>query len=382
MRRILIFFAFPVIITITAGCRSQESKSETGVEFTPDSLLVLSQEQTRTLEMQVAGLTQLAIPDMVYADGYIAVPPQNEAVVSPKVSGYVTSINFLEGQRVTRGLCVINLESREVIDLQQDYLDLMNKFKYLENEYNRQKVLNESNVNARKIYLQSESDYLATRGALEAMRKKLLMTGINISDLESGIIVSNLKIPCPISGYVTSIRVMIGQHVSPSDILFEVTDPDHLHAELNVFEKDASRVRAGQKFRLKVNEIDTVMDGMLFMVNKKLDDQRRTVSVHGDFNSVPGILPGMYAQAEIFVNSRNGWVLPTDAIYKGADRNLVFKVMNNGDRLVLKPIPVKTGREYGDYTEVILPGIDSEVNSGQQYAVHGLYYLTSLIPGN
>ena len=373
MKSIFIVLVATVLTGLMAGCKHQDTAAEIAGEFTSDSLLVLTKDQEQTLNMQFTAPQQMNIPEIVYADGYISVPPQNEAMISPMVSGYVTAINFLEGQSVSKGMSVIRLKSPEVIDLQQGYLDQMNKFKYLENEYNRQKVLNENNVNARKIYLQSESDYLATKANLEAMRKKLLITGINLGDLESGVIISELNIVSPISGYVTSMRVMIGQHVSSSEVLFEVTDPDHLHAELNVFEKDASRVKPGQAFKLKVNEIEPVMDGRLFMVNKILDEQKRTVSVHGDFNFVEGILPGMYARAEIYVSNEPGWVLPTDAIYKGEDRNLIFEVIRNDDRVILKPTTIQTGREYGEFTEIMLPGISNELLSGKQFAVHGLF---------
>lgn len=370
------------VLICTAGCRGTGQKENTATAQPNDSTIVLNRGQVNTLKMQFVTLQMMPIPEIVYADGYISVPPQNRASISPMITGYVTAINFLEGQKVHRGQSVIKLKSRDAIDLQENYLDMLNKYRYQENEYNRQKMLNENNVNARKIFLQSESDYLATKASLEAIRKKLILTGIRIDNLENGNIISELDITASISGYVTKQNVTIGQYVNPDEVLFEITDPGHLHAELNVFEKDVSRVRPGQPFKLRVTHVDSVMDGKLFMVNKKLDEEKRTLSVHGDFSWLEGIIPGMYARAEIYVNNRDGWVLPANAIYRGENRNLIFERILDGEKVILRPVTIRIGREFGDYSEII--PADASVISGEnkEFAVNGLYYLTSLIPGN
>ena len=82
-----------------------------------------------------------AIPDKVNASGYVEVPPQNHVRISPFISGNVSEIYFLEGQKVNKGQPLIKIKSQEGIDLQETFLELINRVKYLENEYNRQKTL-------------------------------------------------------------------------------------------------------------------------------------------------------------------------------------------------------------------------------------------------
>ncbi len=371
----------PVLI-LSFGCKNSRKSAESDQKTSVDSLIYLTHDQQNTMNMQFISMREVSIPDKVYADGYISVPPGNEARISPMIPGYITSIPYLEGEKVAKGSEVLRIKSREAIDLQERYLDLLSRFNYLENEYNRQKLLNDNNVNARKTFLLAESDYISTRANLEGIRKKLIFTGIDLTRLEQGNIASELSIRTPVAGYITKEDLKIGEYVNPDEVLIEVTNPDHLHVELNVFEKDASRVKPGHRFTLHVNNLDSIMKGEVFMVNKKLDDEKRTLSVHGDFDRMPGVLPGMFAEAEIYVDIRKGWMLPNDAIFRGEKKNFIFEIREEADKIMLKPISVTLGRDYGELTEIIGPeGFHPEI-PGKQFAMNGLYYLASLIPGN
>ncbi len=75
-----------------------------------------------------------------------------------------------------------------------------------------------------------------------------------MNKLEKGEIQPTVNLYAPISGYVTEVNVNLGKYVSPTDVMFEIVDTEHLHAELTVFERDVPRLKIGQKVRFILSQ--------------------------------------------------------------------------------------------------------------------------------
>ena len=96
---------------------------------------------------------------VINANGYTKLPPQNQADVSVLVTGVVRSINVIEGQFVKKGQTIAVIESLEFTKLQEAYLTSKSNLEYLTTEYERQKTLNDENVNSKKALQRAKSDY-------------------------------------------------------------------------------------------------------------------------------------------------------------------------------------------------------------------------------
>jgi len=79
------------------------------------------------------------------------------------------------------------------------------------------------------------------RAKVQGLKARLAMLNINTAQLQHGSMRQTVSITSPINGYVTQVNVNIGSYVNPADVIFKTIDPDHLHAELIVFEKDISK---------------------------------------------------------------------------------------------------------------------------------------------
>ena len=75
--------------------------------------------------------------------------------------------------------CGENGEDQQYIQLQQEYLTVKSKLSYAENEYNRQKELNQSKASSDKVFQQTEVDYKTQRISLSALAEKLRLININ-----------------------------------------------------------------------------------------------------------------------------------------------------------------------------------------------------------
>lgn len=85
----------------------------------------------------------------------------------------------MPGMPVHKGQTIAVMEDPALIQLQQDYLMAISKMQYLQLEFDRQKELNESKVNADKVFQQVQSEFNSQKVMVKALSEKLKLIGIN-----------------------------------------------------------------------------------------------------------------------------------------------------------------------------------------------------------
>lgn len=104
----------------------------------------------------------------------------------------------------------------------------------------------EEKITSQTNYLKAESTYQSSLASYNGLRQKLQMMSINPKDVEQGQISSSINLYAPINGYVTKVNISNGSFVSSSSELLEIVNTDHIHLELNVFEKDILNIKKEQ----------------------------------------------------------------------------------------------------------------------------------------
>ncbi|MDF2192922.1 efflux RND transporter periplasmic adaptor subunit [Paraflavitalea sp. CAU 1676] len=338
----------------------------------------LTQEQVLTAGITTGQVEQRTLSGTIKVNGTLDVPPQQLVSVSAPMGGFLRSSEMLQGKHVTKGELIATLQDPSYIQLQQDYLEAVSQQEYLKAEYERQQELSAENINARKTVEQAKANYQTMQAKAAGLKAKLRMVNIDPARLSNGDIQSYINIYAPISGYVTEVNVNLGKFVNPIDVMFEIVDTEHLHAELTVFEKDVPLLKLGQKVRfILANETRERM-ATVYLVGREISTDR-TVRVHCHLDiEDKNLLPGMYLTA--FVETKNMQLpaVPEQAIvnYEGTD--YLFVEMKEGGidkegAHHYKAVPVKTGiRELG-YAEVVLPnGFDTTTS---RIVVKGAYDL-------
>ena len=238
--------------------------------------------------------------------------------VSTYFGGTVKSIQLIPGQRVKKGQILFVLENPDYVQIQQDYLEAKGHLTYLKSDFDRQKNLVQDNVASQKTFLKSESEYTVTRVRLESLGKKLVLMGINPNALSIENIRTTINIHSPISGFVTHVDIAKGTFLIPSQNAITIINTDHLHLELNIFEKDLMKVKIGQPIVFKIQEDNSKeYKATVHMVNKTVDAEKRTINIHGhiiDQGQSAKFNPGMYVEAEILTTSELKASLPEDAL--------------------------------------------------------------------
>jgi cobalt-zinc-cadmium efflux system membrane fusion protein len=254
---------------------------------------------------------------------------------------------------VNKGEVIAAIEDQALVQLQQDYLVTAARLVYQQQEFERQKLLNENKVNADKIYQQSQAEYAAQKVMLKGYAEKLKLIGIDPSRLNENNISRSVAVHSPINGFVSKVNVNIGKYVTGTDVLFELINPDDLHAALTIFEKDIPKVMIGQKVNVSfVDDTATVYPCEVILVTQNVDESRSAL-VHCHFEKKPQkLLPGMFLNAVIETRTSNVVTLPEEAIVRFGNKQYVFEVTGKNN---FKMVEVQTGISENNYTEIIDP---------------------------
>jgi cobalt-zinc-cadmium efflux system membrane fusion protein len=363
---------FVTIAVIAFSCSKPEQTKEAELHTDAESLH-LSDEQLKTIGLQVGKIESRKISTPIRVNGMLDVPPQNMVSIAAPMGGFVKYTELLQGMRVKQGQVVATLEHQDYIQLQQDYLDSKTQLEFLEIEYKRQQDLASENVNAAKVLQQSKSNYFSAKAKEEGLRARLKLIGLSAEGLEKDGIKSVINIITPIAGYVTEVNVNRGKYVNSADVMFEIVDTEHLHAEAQVFEKDIMNLRIGQTMMLVLANETQPREATVYLIGKEISAER-TVRVHCHLEKEdPTLIPGMYFNAVIETESTAVPALPEAAVvsYDGVSYIFVQKSQNEFDG-----VEVKTGISESGYTHVILPdGFD--VNAA--VVTQGAYSLLSML---
>lgn len=311
------------------------SSKETDIteEAAPESTLItVSAEQFSTNEMSLVSPKEAPFTKVIKTTGKVDVPPEYTAAISTYYAGYVRGIKLIEGEYVRKGQQLFTLENPEYVQMQQDFLEAKEQLEYLRSEYERQKTLAEENIASQKNYLKAKSDYGVTQTQYEALKKKLGLMGISTSSLNSSNLRSAIGINAPIAGYVSAINISQGKILSPNEVALMITNTDHLHVEMMVFENDILQVKEGQKINYKFAGSAKELAGEVHLVSKAVTEGKNAISVHGHINKsvdLKNMYPGMFVEAEIVTNLQNHLALPENSIIDLDGRFYILVLKSN-----------------------------------------------------
>jgi RND family efflux transporter MFP subunit len=180
-----------------------------------------------------------------------------------------------------------------------------------------------------------------------------------------------LTFTAPVSGYVTARPVVAGMLVEPGMELFTVTDLSKVWIEADFYEYEASYLKTGQEASLTLPYDPTVrLAGKVALIYPVLDPQSRTLKVRFETDN-PGLVlkPGMYANAEIQIQSGEGILIPDNAVLDTGDRQLVFIETAPGE---FTPRSVRVGLR-GDGRALLLEGVEE----GESVVIQANFLLDS-----
>lgn len=299
----------------------------------------LNEAQYKTTGLVFGGFEKKNLSEVINANGYTKLPPQNQAQVSVQLPGTIQSIKVLQGQSVKAGQVLATMQSMAYNNLRLDREKLtqeltasQSSLEFLRLEFARQKELSDENVNAKKVFQKVSSDLQAEEAKIKTLQSQIAILGQNI-EIGGNSTSPIINIVAPISGSITDINVTIGAAAEVGKPLFSIVDNSKMHVDLLVYEKDLFKVKPGQNVRfILTNQDGSELRGKIFSVGKSFENETKSVAVHADIlNERQMLIPGMYVNALVDVGANTVDALPVDAIIKAEGREFVFVLEEEGE---------------------------------------------------
>jgi cobalt-zinc-cadmium efflux system membrane fusion protein len=366
-----------------AGGDSDDHDTKTTPAAKQSDTVQITQKQMEVAGITLGGIEQKNLGSIVKATGTLVLPPSNQAVVSTIIAGTVKQILVSEGAYVKSGQVVAYIESPDFITMQQDYLTTKSSQVYLRQEYERQKLLNDQNAGTGKVYQLAKANFLSGQEKLQSMATALKQLHINRERLNQGTISPAAPLIAPLSGQVDHVYVTIGSPAEVNKPLLDVIDDHGIYADLDIFEKDISRVKVGQKVELALNgQSPQIVKGTIYALNSTFETANRVVVAHVRLtpDGTTHLIPGTYVSAAIQISNRTVPALPEDAVVSAEGKQFIFlltgekaapSVGANGKTFNFKKVEVVTGETDMGYTAVKLlaglPGDAKVATSGAKY---------------
>ncbi|MEX6625666.1 efflux RND transporter periplasmic adaptor subunit [Tenacibaculum salmonis] len=345
------FIIILVLIILIISCNSKkedhtghdhvseekEIKHEKLEEKHTENELHLTTAQVASGNIKVAEISQRKIRNRIAVTGTIEVPPQSKATIYAPLESFVYKTDLLPGDKVKKGQTVAILQHPNFIKLQYSYLESINNYKVTKADYERKKMLLENEITSKKSFQISEGIYNSAKSLVDSYASQLKMANLSPSSISKNGIQQYVYIKSPISGYVVENNLNKGMFLSANFEMMEIIDTDHMHAELNIFGTDITKIKKGDEFIFKPSGIDTEYKGYIKLISQKVNDKTKTVNVHGHFDDEKNILKsGMFINADVLLGGEKKFTVPETAIIEKDGGSFVFMAESTVEFIPLK----------------------------------------------
>lgn len=359
-----------LLLLLTACGPAAESESETSASDLPENQVQLSKAQLEQFELQLDSAQLRKIGGSIEVNGVIDVPPQNRSLLHPPVAAYVQDLRVKVGQVVRKGQVLAVLEHPEILEIQRRYLDAKAQLSFLERDFARQEELARDQATAAKQLDKSRADLSSAQALTAAFKAQVQRLGIAPAQLQASNLQSTLQLLAPYDGYVTSVEAQLGAFVGADKPLIGLLNKEHLHVELELYERDLGAVKNGQKLQFQLTNMPgKVYTGDVFLIAQTLDPDKRTINVHGhiDQEDDPLLRPGLFVTAQLLLGGESVLSLPESAVIRSGAGFVAFRYLAPGH---FERVPMLTaGNENG------FVALQQEVPAGSLWATTGAYRL-------
>lgn len=351
-------------------------KKETPLAEAPPAaatLVNLSAEQMKMAGIELGKPEKRVISGYIECTGRIEVPPYSLYSVYAPTAGFIQSAKYLPGDYVKKGTLLTSISHPDLVKLQREFLEVQSQLEFLKNEVTRKETLTAAEAASQKAFEQAKADYQLQLARYKGLKAELDLLGIATEQLENkGMIQNAIALSAPINGFITKVNINNGKLVSPSDLLYEIVNNQHMHLELQVFAKDIAQLKENQRIECQMPGSERIYTADVHLVGKMIDPETKTTMVHGHFKNEPiDLIPGTYVQARIYTDAREVLAVPTSAIITEGNEHYIFIKKVSG----FEKIPVITGKADRDFIAIE----PIQLSEKEQLVLKGAYYINGSI---
>ena len=361
--------AVAAILIATMGCEGPANSASATKNPNNPELFQIPQEQmshVEVLKVQATTLSRtLRLTGAVAYNGFRTTP------VITQVSGPVSRVVVVPGQRVQQGEPMLYVSSPDYSQLRTNYLKAKDADALAQKAYDRAKDLYQHKAISEQSLEQAESAEVQASGDVAAARAALKVLGITDPDsLVKSPPSPEVPVRAPIGGTVVEQDVAAGQLLQTSATqCFMISDVRNVWVLVNIYQKDLPYVRVGDAVSIQTDSYPDVFHGRIAYVAASLDPNTRTLQARIDTSN-----PGEKLKKDMFVVAmvnagtiRNAIALPDAAVLRDSENQPFVYVEVSQNQFGRRPVTL--GESLNGQTEVtsgLKPG-DNVIGNGSLF---------------
>ncbi|MEX1032966.1 MAG: efflux RND transporter periplasmic adaptor subunit [Cellvibrionaceae bacterium] len=354
--------------------------------------------------VELTKLQELTIKSSILASGTLT--HEEEVRLTSEVIGRVTALHVEEGDRVTKGQLILQIDDEEPAAaveqseaaVRMDEIAIARhqlRVDNLENQFERKRELHARGLLDEDSFEASANELSIAKIDLASSRESLLQRKAQLEQAANRL--KKTRVYAPITGVITSLDIKEGETAITSTTniagssLMTIANPDSIQTEVYVDEGDVANVAEGQRAEVvAIAYPDTPIAGKVqsVAVSAKREEGKQGLSfsvkikLKNDANIV--LRPGMSCRAEIFTHGEQQVpALPIQAILVEEDRSknqtTYYVFVNENGIAKRKDIKVgisddtnqevRDGLELGDEIVIGPDSVLRRLNDGDQISM-------------
>ena len=279
--------------------------------------------QDQMSHIQVLAVQPTILARALRLTGAVAYNSFRTTPVITQVSGPVSRVVVVPGQKVTQGDPMLYVASPDYSQLRTNFLKAKSAYSLAQMAFARAQDLYQHHAIAEQTLEQAESAEVQASGDLVAAQAALKVMGVIDPDaLVKAPPSFEVPVKAPIGGLVVEQDVSAGQLIQPGITqCFMISDVSTVWVLVNVYQKDLPYVRVGDQVTIQTDTYPEVFHGRIAYVAASLDPSTRTLQARIETNN-PGekLKKDMYVVATVNAGTiQDAIALPDAAVLRDTE---------------------------------------------------------------
>ena len=335
-KTITILLALPIFLLLSA-CGKKVAPVQSALEVPVTSVV----QQDVRLESEYTGQTY----------------GQSDIQINPRVDGMIESLNFKEGNLVSKGQLLYTIDplpfQNKVDEAKGALAQAQANLAKTKSDLGMIEPLAKINAVSQRELVAAKSSYDAAKARIEAAEASL-----NNAKIELGY----CRIISPISGLIGISKVRVGDYVKPGvmSILNTISDLNNMRVRFTISEQEYLRIYreinkenselkgVGQSISLKLSDGSIYpQTGKMSFADRQIDPSTGAMTLEAAFPNPDKILrPGQYVKINVVTDVRkNALVIPQRAVI---EMQGIYQVYVLGDSSKVQLQIIKPGPSFED----------------------------------
>jgi membrane fusion protein (multidrug efflux system) len=293
----------------------------------PDSVVI------RTKDVGIIELQPRKFEHYVQTQGHVEA--ENNILVSAKSMGVVTQVYVNEGQTVSKGQVLAQIDNSVVLSNIQA---LKSQLELATSVYERQKNLWDQKIGTEVQFLQAKTNKEGLEKQVAGLEEQNDMT----------------RIKSPISGTVDEVSVKIGENIAPGQPAVRVVNTSDLKIVANVSEAYVTTLKKGDKVIISIPELNKGdINAVVTFVGKTINMMSRTFAVEIKLPSETNLRPNMSAVIKVIYRTDiSAIAVPVNVVQNLNGEKIVYVAEKQGAYTVAKKRVVTVDGVFDNLAQV------------------------------